>query len=40
MCGIPHSGSCGNMSLIVGRQTGTGERENGRIVRCNAAWGG
>jgi len=35
-----NSGSWGNISLIVRRQTGTGERENGQIVRCNAAWGG
>jgi len=35
-----HSGSWGNISGIVRRQTGTGERENGQIVRCNAAWGG
>ena len=35
-----NSGSWGDISLIVRRQTGTGERENGQIVRCNAAWGG
>jgi len=35
-----HSGSLGNIILIVRRQTGTRERENGQIVRCNAAWGG
>jgi len=34
-----NSGSWGNISCIVRRQTGTGERENGQIVRCNAAWG-
>jgi len=35
-----NSGSWGNISCIVRRQTGTRERENGQIVRCNAAWGG
>jgi len=35
-----NSGSWGDISLIVRRQTGTRERENGQIVRCNAAWGG
>jgi len=35
-----NSGSWGNISLIVRRQTGTRERENGQIVRCNAVWGG
>jgi len=35
-----NSGSWGDISLIVRRQTGTGERENDQIVRCNAAWGG
>jgi len=38
--GFTNSGSWGNLSCIVRRQTGTGERENGQIVRCNAAWGG
>jgi len=33
-------GSWGNVSGIVPRQTGTRERENGQIVRYNAAWGG
>jgi len=35
-----NSGSWGNISGIVRRQTGTRERENGQIVRCNTAWGG
>jgi len=35
-----HSGSWGNISCLVRRQTGTGEWENGQIVRRNAAWGG
>jgi len=35
-----NSGSWGDISCIVRRQTGTGKRENGQIVRCNAAWGG
>jgi len=35
-----NSGSWGNISCIVRRQTGSGERQNGQIVRCNAAWGG
>jgi len=35
-----HSGSWGDISCIARRQTGTRERENGQIVRCNAAWGG
>jgi len=35
-----HSGSWGDISLIVRRQTGAEERENGQIVRRNAAWGG
>jgi len=35
-----NSGSWGNISGTVRRQTGTGEGENGQIVRCNAAWGG
>jgi len=35
-----NSGSWGNISCVVRRQTGTRERENGQIVRCNAAWGG
>jgi len=37
---LTNSGSWSNISCIVRRQTGTGERENGQIVRCNAAWGG
>jgi len=36
---LTNSGSWGNISCIVRRQTGTGERENDQIVRCNAAWG-
>jgi len=35
-----NSGSWGNISLIVRRQIGTEERENGQILRCNTAWGG
>jgi len=35
-----NSGSWGNISCVVRRQTGTRERENGPIVRCDAAWGG
>ena len=35
-----NSGSWGDISLIMRRQTGTGERENGQIVRCSVAWGG
>jgi len=34
-----NSDSWGNISCIVRRQTGTRERENGQIVRCNAARG-
>ena len=34
-----NTGSWGDISLIVRRQTGTGERENGQIVRCPAARG-
>ena len=37
---ITNSGSWGDISCIVRRQTGTGERENGQIVRCSVAWGG
>ena len=37
---LTNSGSWGDISCIVRRQTGTGERENGQILRCNAAWGG
>jgi len=44
LCGaeeiFTHSGSWGDISLIVRRQTGAEERENGQIVRRNAAWGG
>jgi len=39
-CIFTNSGSWGNISGIVRRQTGTRERENGAIVRCSAAWGG
>jgi len=35
-----NSGSWGNISLIVSRQTGTGERENSQIVQRPAAKGG
>jgi len=34
-----NSGWWGDISLIVRRQTRTRERENGQIVRRNAAWG-